>query len=383
MRAFTSTCILLLGAALAGCAHTAKPEAKKVDDKAPLPLDAHFQPATPAQIEAASKAVGADPAEMAALEARPLYTFNEKEVGQYLPFVQQIEPDLGRRIVRLGRKEIGQPYELYLLGEAPFEQFDPQPLYCLDRSDCVVFSEHMYAMALSNDWPTFFTTLQRIRYHEGKIGVATRNHYTEADWDKANTWLVKDVTEELAGDKVKHISQTVNRQKFLKGRYKIDRDIPVEKVDVTYIVKEDVPGILSQLHNGDFVNVMSGKGDDRYASHVGLIAIQDDGTVDFLHSSEPRVKEQPLLDFIEKTTARNDEKQGKADAARDKAAPKAKTKAEAEAVQKQWEKDRPTRLWGFKFLRLQQDPIANLKKIDGPGAPKISSPEGKLTFAGN
>ena len=86
------------------------------------------------------------------------------------------EPDLRKRILHLARKNIGQPYELYLLGEMPFEPYDPQPIYCLGKSDCLVFTEHTYAMALSHNWPSFMRMLQRIRYRDGHLGVATRNH---------------------------------------------------------------------------------------------------------------------------------------------------------------------------------------------------------------
>src|SRR5258708_6035513 len=98
-------------------------------------------------------AVVADP--IAPLLAKPLYQFTETEVGTYLKYLQTAEPNLRKRIVHLARKNIGQPYEIYLLGEMPFETYDPQPIYCLGKSDCLVFTEHMYAMALSSDWSGF------------------------------------------------------------------------------------------------------------------------------------------------------------------------------------------------------------------------------------
>jgi hypothetical protein len=33
----------------------------------------------------------------------------------------------------------------------------------------------------------------------GQIGVATRNHFTETDWNPSNRWLVRDITAEVAG----------------------------------------------------------------------------------------------------------------------------------------------------------------------------------------
>ena len=235
----------------------------------------------------------------AELQERPLYTFNEADVDLYLQNLRDIEPDLHQRIVHLGRKNLGQPYELYLLGEFPYEIYDPQPLYCLDRSDCVVFSEHTFAMALGYDWPSFFWNLQRIRYRDGKIGVLTRNHYTIADWDVNNAWLFEDMTQKLADGKAcVPLHQVCRRQKFFRDRYKIETDIPDQVVTDAYIPVDNVPMVLDELQDGDFVHIIRGNDKSQYAGHVGLIVHDENGTVDFLHSTRPRVKEQPLMEYL-------------------------------------------------------------------------------------
>lgn len=282
------------------------------------------------------------------LENKKLYRFDERDLDFYLGHVQKTTPSLRERVMHFGRKNIGQDYELYLLGEAPFEPWDSQPLYSLDKSDCVVFAEHTYAMALSHDWQSFFAMLQRIRYENGEIGVTTRNHYTEADWNVNNGWLVTDISRELAGEGSRYYKQTVNKQRFFKNRYGLDTDIPNESIEVDYVPYELVSQIEDQLQSGDFVNVIVGKEDgSAWATHVGLIAIdEDDGTVNFLHSTPPQVKEQPLAEYISDAV---------------------------EKIEERKEEDKAY-LWGFKFLRLNDDPIANLKEIDGPDAPVIKIP---------
>src|SRR4051794_20339030 len=71
------------------------------------------------------------PRSMKRLKAAPLYSFSEAEVGVYLKQLQEDEPDPIKRVVHLARKNIGQPYEIYLLGEFPYEMYDPDPMYCL------------------------------------------------------------------------------------------------------------------------------------------------------------------------------------------------------------------------------------------------------------
>lgn len=302
---------------------------------------------------------GLDPEQMQPLLEKPLYTFTESEVDLYLRYLQASEPELRHRIVKLARKNIGQPYELYLLGEMPFETYDPQPLYCLNKSDCVVFSEHTYAMALADNWSGFMTLLQRIRYRDGQIGVATRNHYTEADWNVSNRWLVHDVTAEIAGDSAVTFQQRIDRAKFLKNRYGIATDIPVETHCDIYLPYSELDRITDQLQDGDFVNVVRGitkQGDQKhqifggsaFVGHVGIVATALDGTPNFIHSSEPAVREEPLGDYIARSNIDR-----------------------AERI-----KDGKAVLLGFKFLRLKEDPLANLKEIDGPDAPRVTLPRG-------
>lgn len=298
--------------------------------------------------------LGLDPEQIAKLLDKPLYHFTESEVDAYLRFLSAAEPDLRQRILHLARKNIGQPYELYLLGEMPFEPYDPQPLYCLEKSDCVVFAEHTYAMALSQNWPSFMKMLQRIRYRDGHLGVTTRNHYTEADWNISNRWLVDDITAKLAGDKAVTFSEKIDRARFFKNRYKLDVDVPVETHEDLYLPYEEIDRAKQHLEEGDFVNVVratvpqGGQPASAFVGHVGLIAHGPNGEVHLIHSTPPKVLEEPISEYIARSTADN--------AAKDTAG--------------------KPRLVGFKFLRLRENPVENLRQIDGPAAPRVTLPSG-------
>jgi hypothetical protein len=240
----------------------------------------------------------------------------------------------------------------------PFESYDPQPIYCLTKSDCLVFTEHIYAMALSRDWTGFMRLLQRIRYRDGRLGVATRNHYTEADWNVSNRWLVRDLTAEIAGARAVPFAQKIDRTKFLLNRYGLTAPAPIEDFRDTFIPLDALDLALPQLRDGDFVNVVRASitlgghanteiyGGQAWVGHTGFVAHGPDGTVNIIHSAEPAVREESFAQFIAH--------------AREKA---------AAPVAKQ-------RLVGFKFLRLADDPMANLRKIDGPDAPRVTLPGG-------
>jgi hypothetical protein len=294
-------CLLLAAAALSGCATAPAPTAAP----APVPMEVLLQ--------------------------KQIYQMSPSEAGRYVAWVHQAEPDLRKRIAAIGRKNIGQPYTLNLLGEFPFEVHDNLPMFSLDHSDCVVFAEHTYAMALSQSWEEFFWMLQRIRYRDGVIGVATRNHYTEMDWNVANRWLVTDVSAELAGADGPSYPMTVDRARFLKTRHHTDSNYAVESSRQAYVAKEQVAAIAGQLQEGDFVNVISTRNGEYWASHVGLVVLGPDGERHLLHSSEPKVREETFDSFIARAAERE-----------------ARNAREGKNGQK---------LAGFKFLRLNENVV--------------------------
>lgn len=311
--------VLAITLLLAACAHQST-------DRHAQAVQLPHVAATAAQLDAARR-TGLDASQLDQLLNKPLYQMQPAELGRFLAWQQLDEPDLRRRIAALARKNIGQPYELYLLGEFPYETYDPQPMFSLGKSDCVVFAEHTYAMALSSSWEEFFWVLQRIRYRDGVIGVTTRNHYTEADWNVSNRWLVQDVTAML-GASTQAYHQRIDRQAFLMKQFKIQRDIPVQPYDDVYIAKQDVAAVEAQLKDGDFVNVISGLNGSYWASHVGLIVTGADGSRRILHSAEPQVREETLQAFIARLEARDARQAGQ---------------------------NKP-QLAGFKFLRLNDNP---------------------------
>lgn len=284
---------LLAAAALlaAGCTHVQRVRLFSPD----IPL-------TAAEIQLCEE-LRLDPGLLSDLKGRPLFTFTPQEVDQYLRYARATVPDLRERTVHLGRKNIGQPYEIYLLGEFPYEIHDPQPLFCLDRSDCVVFSEHTYAMALAHDWPSFFRTLLRLRYRDGQIGYMTRNHWTERDWVTNNSWLIEDINREIGGgDAWRTYEQQLRRNVFFMRRAGLGADLATEELTFDYIPVENLERVLPDLQAGDFVNVIRGTEEAGWAGHTGLIAIADDGTVNFLDSSSPAVREQPLMRYAHRAT---------------------------------------------------------------------------------
>ncbi|MBH9552000.1 N-acetylmuramoyl-L-alanine amidase-like domain-containing protein [Inhella gelatinilytica] len=329
-------CAVLLLIGLSGCVHAPKPWT--------------------ADETRALMASGQSADHIAPLRERPLHQMDPTELDRYLGYLHAWQPQLRDRIAHLARKAIGQPYELYLLGEFPYELHDRQPLFNLGQSDCVVFAEHIYAMALSQSWAEFFWMLQRLRYRDGVIGVTTRNHYTEADWNPSNAWLVHDVTLELGGAAVRRYEQTINRARFFQDRYRLAHAAPVQRWVDHYLPLEALPAALDHLKTGDFVNVITGRGDAAWASHVGLVIRDGEDPPRLIHSAAPQVREESFESFIHTRQSRE-------------------TPSDPQ---------RP-RLLGFKFLRLNEQPMPPpMAPQPRPPAPlRLPPPEARLAPSDN
>jgi Protein of unknown function (DUF1460) len=294
----------------------------------------------PSQREAAAR-IGIDASELSRLIAKPLYQMKPAEVGRYLAYLQAMEPNLRERVAHLARKNIGQPYEIFLLGEFPYETIDSQPLFNLEKSDCLVFAEHTYAMALANSWQDFFWVLQRIRYRDGVIGVTTRNHYTDADWNPQNAWLVQDITRDVGGDRTASYTTTIDRARFFREQFKLTHAIAPETITQAYLPTAAITEVLPQLLQGDFVNVISLVDGEHIVSHVGLVVLGANGERHILHSAEPAVREETFTAFIARIRAREARKGAKSN----------------------------KKLVGFKFLRLNESPnVPPMKPQPRPAA---------------
>ena len=317
-----------------------------------------FEDLTPQQLAAADTLLISHEI-LKELLAKPLYEFNESDIDVYLPYLQYTIPGLRDRIQHLARKNLNQPYEIYLLGEYPVEIYDAQPLYCLDKSDCVVFCEHILAMSLAYDWQSFFAILQRIRYKDGIISYATRNHYGEYDWMLSNTWLAEDMTKELVGERAIFDTTHVNKTHFFKKRG-VPYTLPEDSLVWSFISLELIPKILPQLQTGDLVNVVRGYKHNKWVGHFGFVMVNDDGTVNFLHSAPPQVKEQPFLELLDAVKVSNLEKE-------EYNIPIEATNEEIKAYnenhedQQAYERVQAYTL-GYRFLRLKENPLQSILK---------------------
>ncbi|WP_133131018.1 N-acetylmuramoyl-L-alanine amidase-like domain-containing protein [Legionella yabuuchiae] len=104
---------------------------------------------------------------------------------------------------------LGKPYLLTALGEGKNGEFDQFPLYRLDAFDCETYVDTVLALALANNLNSFKQCIQKIRYHDGQVNFAHRNHFASRDWNRNNQSqsYTKDITTTFTDEKNKPVAK--------------------------------------------------------------------------------------------------------------------------------------------------------------------------------
>lgn len=130
----------------------------------------------------------------------------------------------GARIALVSAPLLGRPYRLDPLGEGEDADIDRDPLWRTDVFDCLTFVETVIALARAADDPAARVQLQQVRYAQGRVGFATRNHFPDADWIPNNlqAGIVGDVTTAVAqaaglSGQLRHATGVVRRADWLRG----------------------------------------------------------------------------------------------------------------------------------------------------------------------
>jgi hypothetical protein len=218
---------------------------------------------------------------------------------------------LADRFVEASALFLGVPYHDGPLGEGDAGGPDPDPRVDLDRADCVTYLEQSLALALCGDAAAdapvdpFLAALDRIRYRDGVVGFASRNHYMSLDWIPANAWLLEDVTERVAPAAAVDATRRIDRAAFLRERGVEPRPGLDDPRDVTrrIVPREAVAAAAPAIASGDLV-FWAGRKDGILVVHTGLAVRDASGALLFRHASSKagKVAEEPLADYAARAT---------------------------------------------------------------------------------
>ena len=197
---------------------------------------------------------------------------------------------------------VGAPYLLVCEGEGENGRYETEPLLNLKQINCMTYCEIVLALALSSHYEEMFNMLQHIRYRDGFISMATRNHYTMVDWLPANRWCLDDVSEQVGGKDAVKSTRMIRHGAFFhkKGIDDLPRILPDRTVTATYIPLEKLTAHEAALKSGDIVALIQNK-TDIFSAHM-LMIVQKEGSTWFRHASMSagKVVDEPFADYIAK-----------------------------------------------------------------------------------
>jgi len=157
-------------------------------------------------------------------------------------------------------------------------------------------------MALSRNYEEMFNVLQHIRYRNGYISMATRNHYTMVDWLPENRWCLDEVTRQVGGGDVVESTRTIRHGAFFqrKGITNLPAVLPDRTATVPYIPLDRLAAHEANLKSGDVVALIQDK-PDIFSAHM-LLIIKREGRTWFRHASmsDGKVIDEPFGEYIAK-----------------------------------------------------------------------------------
>lgn len=208
---------------------------------------------------------------------------------------------IGERLVAVGHAMLGTPYKSYTL---EIDNHIEAASANLDGMDCWTFFEQALAISRmielpQKDWTpqTMLRYIELDRYRGGHCTghYLSRLHYLE-DWayDNQKRGLVKDITRELGGVRVRHdaIEMTVHWRgyRYLRNNPSLLKPLRKMEEHVTSLLMYMIPqshvrAIEPKLRNGDIICIISYDGHGKYSTaHVGMIN-RVDGVARFMDAS--------------------------------------------------------------------------------------------------
>lgn len=194
------------------------------------------------------------------------------------------------RAIFLAKSFIGTPSK-----DRVFSQTDPEEFMVdFEGMNCLSFVESVLALANAHHYEEFLEMLQRIRYYNGEISYANRNHYMTADWVPHNERFAEDVTRQIGGDLV----QTAFKRlpEMTPGRTRSGNFI---ETAIPYIPAAHVVEVESGIQDGDIL-LFTSRLHDLDVKHVGF-AIWRSGRVHVLHAKSKQsvqISREPLTEYI-------------------------------------------------------------------------------------
>lgn len=235
--------------------------------------------------------------------SKKLYQLSIAEIDSLMRDVSRTQLTTAEKIATYSHLALGTPYVGGCLGEGAHGKYDKDPLIDFSKVDCMTFCEQTLALAISKNYQDAFHNLQKIRYQHGTISFTTRNHFVMADWLPHNQWLLRDITEERGGPLCKEMVKTINRRAFSSslGYGDTKRFPPPQRLNIKYLPQKHLLTIAERLQGSEIIFLITTR-EGIFASHLGFIIRNSDGSLLFRHASltHKKVIDEPYDQFYQR-----------------------------------------------------------------------------------
>ncbi|HEX9604510.1 MAG TPA: N-acetylmuramoyl-L-alanine amidase-like domain-containing protein [Myxococcales bacterium] len=241
------------------------------------------------------------------LATAPVLQMSEQQLDRAIADAHLV-PAIGERVERLSALFVGVPYGDYPLGEG--SGVEPQPRWRVDKVDCQTFVETVLAMANAKSLDRARTILDDIRYtgDPPKVGFATRNHFTEAQWLPANTGkgYLGEETRTIE-PRAESTTLSLRRKQWEKvpGLRRLSpAKVPQGEFPIHYLTIDQARKRAASIEPGSVLLVVRQHDPKRVVrvSHMGFV-VRKDGRLYVRHASfgsEHRVIDLELGQFLDK-----------------------------------------------------------------------------------
>lgn len=236
----------------------------------------------------------------------------EKKVTELKKLKEQT--NYGAILVAVGKTFFGVPYVAKTLEIGTTESL----VVNLQGLDCTTYVENVLAFGSmvrnhKTDFTTYTSSLEQIRYADGKLdGYASRLHYF-SQWIKDNEkkGLVKDITADIGGietyKEINFMGTHRDLYPFLENDQNFEKIRETEKIlngqQICILPQDQIATSEHLIQSGDIIALTTSiKGLD--ITHTGFATREADGRIHLLHAStgsmQVEVSELPLVDYLKK-----------------------------------------------------------------------------------
>ena len=246
-------------------------------------------------------------------QPRPFYRQSAQEAARTLATLHREQKDFRQRLIAISARFVGTPYHNSPLGEGESGKIDRDPLFRLERVDCLTFIETVIALAHGPTLEGARRAMRLLRYRDGRISFATRHHFPTSQWLPQNErlGLLRDVTREIAGRATVVVRQRLDARlwrRWPSWPKRLGAELPRGTFLLPVLPVRVALRRIGRLPNGALLSIVRkpARGQPDPITHQGLVIVKK-GRRYVRHApslgNTPHVVDYPLRSYLRRVRA--------------------------------------------------------------------------------